>query len=631
MPVLRLDDVSLAFGARAILDTVNLTIDAGERVCVVGRNGEGKSTLLKVIAALQDIDDGERWLRPGHRVAMLEQDTEADPAMSVREHVLAGLAEHAPRLAAYYTALESVAQDATTANLAALAAAEQALEGSGGWAIEQRIAELLGKLDLDPNARLGSLSGGWRRRASLAKALVNEPDLLLLDEPTNHLDIDAITWLEGFMLEFTGALAFVSHDRAFSRRLATAMVDVDRGQVTRWDCGFDEFLRRRAAAYEIEDRAAAEFDKRLSKEEAWIRQGIKARRTRNEGRVRELEAMREQHRQRRQRLGRAQLQLATSDLSGKIVFDAMDVAVGYNGEPILSDINLRVLRGDRIGVVGGNGSGKSTLLKLLLGELKPLSGQVVRGTRLDTVYFDQRREQLDLSKSVFANIGDDTDYIEVMGRKRHVAGYLRQFLFPPERFGSPVATLSGGERNRLLLAKLLARPANLLVLDEPTNDLDVETLELLEEMLVQYAGTLLVVSHDRAFLDNVVTGIVHISTTVGVQEYVGNYTDFRRQYRPRSNAARRGADGVDKSAAERTQPARTKLSYKEQREFDALPTRIADLEAAIEALRGETEAQGFYQRPHDEVSERLATLSATMAELDGAYERWDELDSRTPG
>ena len=483
MPVLRLDDVSLAFGTRAILDTVSLTVDAGERVCVVGRNGEGKSTLLRVIAGLQDIDDGERWVRPGYRIALLEQDAEADPTASVRSHVLAGLSEHGPRLQAYYAALAAVTESNAAEHLNALANAEQALEASGGWDVEQRVAALLGKLDLAPEKTLGTLSGGWRRRASLAKALVVQPDLLLLDEPTNHLDIDAITWLETFMLEFTGALAFVSHDRAFCRKLATRVIDVDRGRVTRWDCGFDEFLRRRESALAIEAREHAEFDKRLAKEETWIRQGIKARRTRNEGRVRALESMREQHRARRKRLGRAQLSLATSDLSGKIVFDATDVAVGYDGKALLSGIHLRILRGDRIGIVGGNGSGKSTLLKLLLGELRPLSGEVVRGTRLDTVYFDQRREQLDLTKSVFANLGDDTDYIDVMGRKRHVAGYLRQFLFPADRFGSPVATLSGGERNRLLLAKLLARPANLLVLDEPTNDLDVETLELLEELL----------------------------------------------------------------------------------------------------------------------------------------------------
>ena len=629
MPVLRLDDVSLAFGERAILDTVSLTIAAGERLCVVGRNGEGKSTLLRVVAGVQATDDGERWLRPGHRVAMLEQDTEADPALTVREHVLAGLADHGPRLAAYYDALDAVAADNTPAHLAALAAAEQALEGSGGWDVEQRVGALLGKLDLDPTARLGALSGGWRRRASLAKALVVDPDLLLLDEPTNHLDIDAITWLEGFMLDYTGAIAFVSHDRAFCRRLATRIADVDRGAVTSWDCGFDEFLRRRETAWEIEDRAAAEFDKRLSKEESWVRQGIKARRTRNEGRVRALEAMREQHRVRRKRMGRAAIQLATSDVSGKIVFDAMDVSVGYDGVPLLSDINLRVLRGDRIGIVGGNGSGKSTLLKLLLGELRPLGGQVSRGTRLDTVYFDQRREQLDLTKSVFANLGDDTDYIEVMGRKRHVAGYLRQFLFPPERFGSPVSTLSGGERNRLLLAKLLARPANLLVLDEPTNDLDVETLEMLEELLVQYAGTLLVVSHDRAFLDNVVTGIIHVSPQAGVQEFVGNYSDFRRQYR--APGAGTGSSREDKSRRPSPEQKAVKLSYKEQREFDALPTRISELETGIATLKAASEAADFYQRPHEEVALHLAKLSEQMAELDRAYERWDELDSRSPG
>ena len=628
MAVLRLDDVSLAFGTRAILDTTGLTIDAGERVCVVGRNGEGKSTLLRVIAGLQDIDDGERWVRPGHRIAMLEQDTEADPTATVRAHVLDGLAEHGPRLAAYYAALEQVASETTPARLAALAEAEQALEGSGGWDVEQRVAALLGKLGLDPDARIGSLSGGWRRRASLAKALVVEPDLLLLDEPTNHLDIDAITWLESFMLEFTGALAFVSHDRAFSRRLATRIVDVDRGRVTAWDCGFDEFLRRRATAWEIEDREMAEFDKRLSKEEAWIRQGIKARRTRNEGRVRALEAMREQHRVRRKRMGRAQLALATSDVSGKIVFDATEVAVGYDGIALLSGINLRILRGDRIGIVGGNGSGKSTLLKLLLGELRPLSGDVVRGTRLDIVYFDQRREQLDLTKSVFANLGDDTDYIEVMGRKRHVAGYLRQFMFPPDRFGSPVSTLSGGERNRLLLAKLLARPANLLVLDEPTNDLDVETLEMLEDLLVQYDGTLIVVSHDRAFLDNVVTGIVHVAKATGVTEYVGNYTDFRRQYRAPTATASGSASKADRRDRA---SGRAKLSYNEQRELTALPERIAALEATIADLQSASEASEFYTRPHDEVAAHLAELSNAMTELDAAYARWDELDSRSPG
>ncbi len=634
MPILTLDNISLAFGERQLLDRVSLSVQTGERVCLIGRNGEGKSTLLKVIANTVDADEGSRWLRPGHRLAVLEQEAAESGELTVFENVASGLPEHLAQLEQYTQALNAVNLEATPEALSQLGQAEQALEAAGGWEQKRQIDALISKLELQPDTPLSQLSGGWRRRAMLARALARKPDLLLLDEPTNHLDIEAIAWLESFMLDFNGALVFVSHDRAFSRRLATRVIELDRGTLSSWQGGMEHYLERKEQVLAAQNKADALFDKRLSQEEAWVRQGIKARRTRNEGRVRALKAMREEHKRRREHLGAASMQLLSADLSGKIVVDASNASAGYGEDIVVRDVNLRILRGDRLGIIGPNGSGKSTLLKLLLGEIKPMAGQIALGTRLDPIYFDQQRDTLNPKNSVLDNVNDGSEYIQVQGQKRHVAGYLRDFLFPPERFHSPVSTLSGGERNRLLLAKLLAKPTNLMILDEPTNDLDVETLELLEELLLRFEGTLLVVSHDREFLDNVVSGIVFLDANGNCHEHVGNYSDFQRNLLARSKEkpptpAKATAAPVEQGAGgKKARGTAGKLSYKEQQELKVLPAKIDELETLQAQLEQETSAADFYSQHHEKVSERLGLLQATVDELAEAYERWDTLDAR---
>lgn len=627
MALLRLDDVSLAFGERPILDSINLSVNEGERVCLLGRNGEGKSTLLKVVFGRIEPDDGEVWIRPGYRVGLLRQDTDVDTDATVWDNVVAGIPEHAALLQDYQQCVSKLPAQPAADDIRSLTELEQKLDASGAWDARIRIDALIGKLNLPAEAKLASLSGGWRRRAMLARALISEPDLLLLDEPTNHLDIAAIAWLEQFMLDFRGALLFVSHDRMFSERLATRVLELDRGALASWPGTMADYKRRKQSALAAEARSNAEFDKKLAREEQWIRQGIKARRTRNEGRVRALQAMREQQKLRRESVKGTSMKLAGAELSGKIVVDCLEAAAGYGNKTVLQPFDARILRGDRIGIVGPNGSGKSTLLKLLLGELKPLSGHVYHGTRLEPAYFDQQRDTLNPERSVRDNVNDGSDYIEVSGRKTHVAGYLKRFLFPPERFDSPVSTLSGGERNRLLLAKMLARPTNFMILDEPTNDLDVETLELLEDMLCRFDATLVLVSHDRAFLDNVVTGIIHIATNGEVSEYVGNYSDFERVAglgEVRAKERERTPKSDSRSAGAKP----TKLSYREQQEYAALPGQIEKLETAIAELTKLSNSADFYANDHEVVSAQLAELTAKTEELDTAYTRWVELESR---
>jgi ATP-binding cassette subfamily F protein uup len=627
MPVLRLDKVSLAFGHRALLDHVDFELRRGERVCLVGRNGEGKSSLLRVIAGEQAADDGTVWLRPGLRLAVLEQEVVLDSTAPVYDVVAGGLGEVAGRLTAYHHAAQALAQAPDAAALDRLAALQQELEATGGWQLGQRVASVLSRLALDGEARFDTLSGGWRRRVLLARALVCEPDILLLDEPTNHLDIEAITWLEDFMANFAGALLFITHDRAFVRRLATRIVELDRGRLTSWPGDYDTYLQQKAAQLEVEDRHNALFDRRLAQEEAWIRQGIKARRTRNEGRVRALLALREERRQRRERSGQARLQLDAGGQSGRLVFEAEHVTLRFGGRTVLRDFSTTILRGDRVGIIGPNGAGKSTLIRVLLGELKPDSGRVRRGTRAEVAYFDQQRAQLDPDAAVMDSVAQGSRQVRVHGRDRHVAGYLRDFLFPPERLQSPVGSLSGGERNRLLLARLFAQPANLLVMDEPTNDLDVETLELLEELLMDYTGTLLLVSHDRAFLDNVVTSTLVFEGDGEVKEYVGGYSDWQRQ---RAAGAAAAPVAVKAEKPLRTKPAGgerpAKLSYREQRELEALPARIEALEAEQAALQQTTSDPAFYRQDGAAISAALARLEALGGELESCYARWAELE-----
>ena len=626
MPLLRLNKLSLAFGHRALLDQVDLEVRRGERVCLVGRNGEGKSSLLRILSGEIVADDGELWIRPAMRIAFLAQEVGLDSDDTVFDVVAGGLPELGRLISEYHHTLTELEKTDAPAILKRLSELQHELEANDGWQIEQRVEQVLSRLQLDSDAIFHSLSGGWRRRVMLARALVCEPDVLLLDEPTNHLDIEAITWLEEFMLEYPGALLFVSHDRAFVRRLATRIIELDRGRLTSWPGSYDDYLHRKAEQLEVEARHDALFDKKLSEEEKWIRKGIKARRTRNEGRVRALKEMREQHRQRRKRSGKVNLQLEKGEQSGKLIFEAEDVGLSFGENRVISDFSTTIMRGDRVGIIGPNGAGKSTLIKVLLGEIQPDTGQLRRGTKQQVAYFDQQRELLDLKKSVMDNVAGGSQHVMVNGRDRHVASYLRDFLFPPERLQSPVSSLSGGERNRLLLARLFAKPANLLVMDEPTNDLDVETLELLEELLMDYQGTLLLVSHDRAFLDNVITSSLVFEGRGVIGEYVGGYSDWLRQKKTDRKPVKQTASSSP-AAAKTSQPVRpVKLSYKEQRELDGLPQLIESLDAEQAQLQEAMGAAGFYQQDPDTVASVLERFQLVEKQLEECYNRWGELE-----
>ncbi len=631
MPLLRLDKVSLAYGHRPLLEQAKLEIRRGERVCLVGRNGEGKSSLIRLLSGEATPDDGSIWIRPGTRIAHLAQEVSPDSDESVFDIVAGGLARLGQLISQYHHAATELAHAPTPALVQRLAQLQHELEAGDGWRLEQRVEMVLSRLNLDGDVSMHALSGGWRRRVMLARALVCEPDLLLLDEPTNHLDIEAITWLEEFLADYPGALLFVSHDRAFLKRLATRIVELDRGALTSWPGSYDDYVRRKQAQLAVEAQHNALFDKKLSQEEAWIRQGVEARRTRNEGRVRALEALREERRRRLNRAGKVELKLEEGRLSGQLVFEAEHVDFSFGDSVVIKDFSVRVMRGDRIGIVGPNGAGKSTLIKLLLGELTPTRGQLRRGTKLQVAYFDQQRAPLDPDVTVMDSVGAGSQTVTINGRSQHVAGYLQNFLFPPERLRSPVSTLSGGERNRLLLARLFAQPANLLVMDEPTNDLDVETLELLEELLLEYQGTLLLVSHDRAFLDNAVTSTLVFEGGGRIGEYVGGYTDWLRQ---RRNPAASGTEPPraktrsPAAAAEKRGTKSRKLSYKEQRELETLPAKIESLEAEQTRLRSAVSDPAFYQQAANEITTTLARLEAVTKELENCYVRWEALESQ---
>jgi len=613
MPTVRLDKVSLSFGLKPLLDSADLQIRRGERVCLLGRNGEGKSSLLQLITRQIAPDSGEVWVRPGARVASLAQEVSPASDVLVRDVVRSGCAAD--------TFAATAATSASAASAATAAAAAH-----GDWQAELEVDQVISRLQLDPDAAMDTLSGGWRRRVMLGRALVAAPDLLLLDEPTNHLDIDAITWLEEMMLDFAGALLFISHDRSFVRRLATRIVELDRGRLRVWPGTYDDYLVQKRAALEVEAKHAALFDKKLAQEEVWIRQGVEARRTRNEGRVRALKQLRIQRSERRERIGQVEIRVQDAAPSGKLVFEAVNVTHTFGATPVIANFSARIQRGDRIGIIGPNGCGKTTLIKLLVGELTPTLGQIRAGTSLLPAYFDQQREQLDPTASIMDNVtGGSGDTVTIDGRPRHVSGYLRDFLFPPERLQAPVSMLSGGERNRLLLARLFARPSNLLVMDEPTNDLDVETLELLEEMVANYAGTLLLVSHDRAFLDNVVTSTLVFEGGAQVNEYVGGYSDWLRQRKVAAQPAPRAP-----AAAPRAAPAASKarrLSYNEQRELAAMPEKIQGLEAEQLELQATISDPNLFKDDPARGAAALQRLQALAAEIDTAYSRWDELES----
>ena len=635
MPLLTLDSVSLAFGHLPLFEAADLRVDAGERIALIGRNGSGKSSLMKVVAGELPADRGTVWRAPGLRIARLEQDVPGGDDRTVFEEVAGGLGALGALAADYHRAAIAVAETgASEAALARLGALQQQLEERDGWRLEQKVEMTLSRLGLPADRRMHELSGGWRRRALLGRALVSDPDLLLLDEPTNHLDIDAIAWLEDHLRGFAGALLFVTHDRAFLDALATRIVELDRGRLTSWPGSYPHYLRRKAEAIENEARELERLDRKLEKEEAWLRQGIKARRTRNEGRVRDLMALREQRAAHRAQPGSVRLAIDGGDASGRLVFEAEGVTKVLGGTVVVRDYSQRILRGDRVGLIGPNGSGKTTLLRLLVGELEPDAGEIRRGARLEVAYYDQQREQLDPERTVADTVNDGNDTVTANGQPRHVLGYLADFLFPRERALSPVKTLSGGERNRLLLARLFARPANVLVLDEPTNDLDIETLELLEELIADFAGTVLLVSHDRAFLDHIVTSTVAFEGEGRVAEYVGGWADYMRQRRaiPGDIATipqpTRNHTANPKSAGSADAKLRRKLSFNETRELEGLPARIEALEAEQETLRAESGSAEFYKAPAERIHAVLGRLDTIGSELEAAIARWMELEER---
>ncbi len=631
MPLLTLRKLTLSYGDPPLIDRVDLTIDAGERICLLGRNGEGKSTLLKLIAGELAADDGERVSRPDLRIARLTQEVPEQLRGSVFDVVAEGVGDTAELIKHYHAASLAVADAADHGALARLADAQQALEAADGWQMEQRVEQLISRMRLAADERFDRLSGGMKRRVLLARALAAEPQLLLLDEPTNHLDVDAIVWLEAFLLAWGGTLVFITHDRGFLQRLATRIIELDRGRLSDFPGDYANYLRRREAMDNAEALEQARFDKRLAQEEVWVRQGIKARRTRNEGRVRRLEAMRREFGARRRRQGSARLVMNAAERSGKLVCEVEAVSYAWDGRPLIRDLSTVIMRGDRVGIIGPNGCGKSTLLNLLLGQLQPDSGSIERGTRIEVAYFDQLRNQLDATRSVIDNVAGGREKITVNGRERHVISYLQDFLFPPRRARQPVDALSGGERNRLLLAKLFTQPANLLVMDEPTNDLDLETLELLEELLLDFDGTLLLVSHDRAFLDNVVTSTLVFEGDGRVAAYVGGYQDWLRQ-RPEPEPQRPAAKAVadDKGAVAKVERPK-KLSYKDQRELDALPERIEALDSELAAVQQLLADPELYRESPDKIGELNTRMQQLEQALADAYQRWEALEGEASG
>ncbi|TNC84021.1 MAG: ABC transporter ATP-binding protein [Thalassolituus sp.] len=635
MVLVRLQQVELAFGDHVLLDKVDLDVQSGERLCVVGRNGEGKSTLLKIINREVTPDDGVVQYRDTLRVSALQQELPKSVDESVYDVVADGIGDLGATLARYH---EETARGAD-ADLKKLEALQAQIEAADGWRIQQKVDAMIQRLNLPAESRFNELSGGWQRRVMLARALVTDPELLILDEPTNHMDVETIEWLEEQLKQFNGALVFISHDRAFVQSLATRIVDLDRGHLYNWVGDYRGFLEFREKRLEDEATQNALFDKRLAEEEKWIRQGIKARRTRNEGRVERLKEMRNQHKARRDRVGTANISMTGTESSGKQVFELTDVNYAWKDVSQVKDFSTLVMRGDRIGLVGPNGVGKSTLLKLLLNTLKPQSGNIRTGTKLEVAYFDQSRNVLEEDKSIADNVADGKDHVIVNGQSRHVIGYLGDFLFPPERARTPVKALSGGERNRVMLAKLFLKPCNLLVMDEPTNDLDIETLELLEERLIDFDGTLLLVSHDRAFIDNVVTQLWVFDGTGHIDEHVGGYSDWyertggrkaKKADASKPTPAVKAETKADDAQAAPSKPAeKKKLSYKLQRELDMLPQQIAEAEEARDAVVAETEAADFYSDDQDHVQATLAKLADLETQLEELEMRWLELEEMT--
>ena len=642
MAVISLRDIAVNFTGTVLLDGVSMQIEPGERVCLLGRNGEGKSTLLSVIEGELAPDGGSVDVSRGATIAMLPQEVPQDLDGRVYDIAAQGLGDIGRHLTAYHDAARDLANDIGDHEelVARMERAQGALEASGGWELHQTIEAALSHLKLDGDEPFASLSGGTKRRALLARALVSGPDLLILDEPTNHLDIESISWLEDFLMRQNAALLFVTHDRAFLKRLATRIVELDRGRLHNWECDYETYLQRKEADLEAEAKQNHNFDRKLAEEEAWIRRGIKARRTRNMGRVRDLVKMRQERKARRERTGSVKMAIQEADRTSKLVAEAKNVCFGFDETPLIGDFSTAIMRGDKVGLIGPNGAGKTTLLKILLGEIEPQSGSVRRGVNLQVSYFDQLREQLDESKSARHNVADGNDFVDIGGHRRHVMSHLKNFLFTPDRAKVPVSVLSGGERNRLLLARLFTRPSNVLVMDEPTNDLDVETLDLLEELLMEYQGTLLMVSHDRAFLDNVVTSTIAFEGGGHVAEYVGGYEDWLRQRpekKPEPVAACKVAAHSDKQAHPAA-PSKKRLSYKEKyaleqkrEQLAALPVRIEKLESELAALQETMSAPDYYTAAPETMAEDQARLEKIESILDDAYGEWEELENALEG
>ncbi|MBI5757418.1 MAG: ATP-binding cassette domain-containing protein [Planctomycetales bacterium] len=650
MALVSLRGVSFGYGGRHLLEKVDLQIERGERVGLVGRNGSGKSTLMKLISGELSPDEGQIVRGPGVRIGRLIQEVPTGDTSSVQEVVATGLGPEGAVLSRYLALSQQAAESPSPSVIADLKAVEEALHLQGTWQLEQQIERVISQMNLDAHARFTELSSGMKRRVLLAQSLVCQPDLLLLDEPTNHLDIDAVAWLEEFLFRFDGTLVFVTHDRQFVRKLSTRIIEVDRGQLLDWPCDYATFLQRKEAALEVESQQQALFDKKRAREEVWVRTGVKARRHRSEGRVRELLKLREERRERQDRVGNVRLQSQDAERSGRLVIEAKQIGFHYVadaagvrpdadsvGHEVLRNFSTLILRGDKIGVIGPNGSGKSTLLRLLLGQLTPTSGSVRLGTKLEVAYFDQLREQLDENKTAQENVGDGKEILLINGQSRHVLGYLEDFLFSPARARTLVKYLSGGERNRLMLAKLLTRPSNVLVLDEPTNDLDAETLELLEDLLIEYPDTVLLVSHDREFLNNVVTSTLVFEGDGLVKEYDGGYDDWCRQravpkgsVESQESESQTSTSGRDHSQTKLLTSGRDsaprRLSFKEQRELESLPARIEVLETEQQELHAAMSAPSFYQQPKSDIATATARLEILERDLAEAFARWESLE-----
>ena len=635
MELLRIANAELAFGEDKILNKAELSVQTGERICLVGRNGAGKSTLMKILMGKQTLDDGQILKSSTMKMAMLEQDPPESSDNTVFDYVAQGVQENADIIRRYHALIHDVTEDPSEKNLNKLSRVQDQLEQANAWQDEQRIEQAMSTLSLNADDKIADLSGGWLRKLALAKALVTQPDILLLDEPTNHLDIESVLWLEKFLIDFAGTIIFISHDRAFIRGLSTRILDLDRGQLKSYPGNYDLYIEQKAHDLQVEDQQNALFDKRLAEEEVWIRQGVKARRTRNEGRVRSLEKLRLERNARREVRNQSTMNITHGDRSGKLVFEAEDLTIAFDDKVIIEKLNLLITRNDRLALIGANGTGKSTLIKMIMEKLEPTSGKMRSGVNLEIAYFDQHREALDLSKTVQEIVGEGKQEVVVNGKPRHVLGYLQDFLFSPKRARTPVRALSGGEKNRLLLARLFLRPSNLLILDEPTNDLDIETLELLEEVVANYAGTVILVSHDRDFVNNCINTCLYFDGSGQINQIVGGYDDVDDYLAQKSQQRKSLAEGaVEKT--KKIQPEinsavanvtkKKKLSFKETKELEELPVKIDELENLIESLQAQVNDADFFNKDEQLTKNILNQLAESESNLEVIYKRWQELD-----